>query len=205
MVKKVELIKYLPEFLRGYKEFIELFKVGDKELQRLIDETEPIKNLSFVLFCDEVGIKRYEDILKIPTNLADGLEARRNRVLIRINDSLPYTYRELLNQLRSLCGDDFTVVLLNDIYTLKIDVNLPLAGQVDEFDRMLRKLIPANLVVVKTNKLARVEKAGLKVASAIAQNKTIYIDSTINVERTIGGMVYSGTAVSKNQVYKIKE
>ena len=124
------------------------------EIQALEDETEIIKNNQFVLSCDEVGIKRFEQLLKITPNPDDTLEARISRVITRWNDSIPYTYRGLRNKLNIMCGEENYTLLPNfNLYELELMVSLPLSGQVEELDYLLPYMIPANIRVISQNVL----------------------------------------------------
>ncbi len=86
-------------------------------------------------------------MLKIVPKVTDTLEDRKFRVLARYNSSIPYTYEHLLEQLTILCGEDgFTCELFNDEYRIKIRVELFVKVMYDEVEKMLARILPANIV-----------------------------------------------------------
>lgn len=75
------------------------------------------------------------------------LEARREKILIKYLDQLPYTYRALLKYL-STVSEDFTVRLDNDAYELFLRIVLNGYTQRDALLAVLGQMLPANLVLL---------------------------------------------------------
>ncbi len=75
------------------------------------------------------------------------MEERRERILIKYLDQLPYTYRTLLKYL-STASADFTVRLDNSTYELFVRIVLNGYSQRDALVAVLGKMIPANLVLL---------------------------------------------------------
>lgn len=156
MIRNINLISYLPQFIEDYREIKHITDAENPEFQRLSDKTEVIKDNQFIITCNEIGISRFEKLLNIVPNIDDTLEARISRVIIRWNDGIPYTYRSLIERLNTLCGEGNYVVLPNfDKYELEIIASLSLSSQVDELDFIITYMIPANLVVISKNELVR--------------------------------------------------
>lgn len=156
MVREVNLLGYLPPFMKEYAEMQQIMNAEQPDVQALEDETEKIKNNQFILTCNEVGISRYEGLLNIVPSPNDTLEARISRVLTRWNDSLPYTLRSLDDKLKTMCGEgNYLLIPSFNEYELEVVVSLPLSGQADELDYMLSYMIPANIVVTSKNNLVR--------------------------------------------------
>lgn len=109
----------------------------------------------FISTADEYGISRFEKMLKIYPTADDTLESRRSRVQSKWFNTIPYTWKVLLQKLLVLCGDsDFEVT--GDFktgYTLYIDTDLELYGQVEELENIINTMIPENLVVVSKNSI----------------------------------------------------
>ncbi len=145
------LIKHLPEFVREYREIQEIMQSEQIEIDLLNEILEKIILNQFILFCDEKGISRFEELLGIIPDPEDNLEARISRVYILWNDDIPYTMRVLDGKLKGLCGDCYDLNLKK--YNLDIDVYLPWFGQVQELESMLLRMIPCNLVVSSKNKI----------------------------------------------------
>ncbi|MEG2050881.1 MAG: putative phage tail protein [Oscillospiraceae bacterium] len=155
MLREVNLIQHLPQYMQSFKEIQAIMSAENPEVQTLENETEVIKNNQFIVSCDATGISKFENILHIIPSSADTLEARVSRVLARWNDSIPYTYQNLINKLDSFCGKgNYTLVLKPDLYRIEITARLPLSGQVQELEKLCANIIPANLEVVISNALS---------------------------------------------------
>ena len=156
MNRQADLLSMLPLFVQEYREIRHIMAAQLPEIQTLDDETEIIKNNQFILSCDLVGITRFEKLLGITPNPDDNLYARISRVIIRWNDSIPYTYRALMRKLVLLCGEgNFTLLPNFNEYELEIVASLSLSGQVEEFEHLLSYMIPANIKVISTNSISR--------------------------------------------------
>lgn len=170
MVRDVNLIEYLPEFLRVYREFIILFKAMGEEVQICEDETEIIFNNQFINDCNEKGIEKFEKLLGIIPNSFDNLQGRISRVLQRWNDSLPYTYRNLIEKLNNLCGEGNYLILPEfEKYKLKIVVQLPLSSQVEELELYMKTVMPANIEWSLENRIIREPKTYSNLCSVTVQ------------------------------------
>lgn len=154
MIRNIDLISYLPQFIEDYREIKHITDAENPEFQILSDKTEVIKDNQFIITSNEIGISKFEKLLNIVPNIDDTLEARISRVIIRWNDNIPYTYRGLIERLNSLCGEGNYIILPNfNEYEIKIITSLKLSGQVDELDFMIDYMIPANLIVTLKNEL----------------------------------------------------
>ena len=74
MIREVDLVSYLPEFLREYIELKKILDVQQPEVQLLEDLTEKLKDNQFILFADTQGIEKFEQMLKIQALDDDTLE-----------------------------------------------------------------------------------------------------------------------------------
>ncbi len=146
--KTFNIIEYLPDVTKAFREIKEITTVENIELTLLDEDIKELKNNQFFLYCNERGISRFEEMLRIVTKVTDTLEDRKFRVLARYNSSIPYTYEHLLKQLTTLCGDGgFTCDLFNDEYRIKIRVELVAKVMYSEVEKLLAKILPANIVV----------------------------------------------------------
>lgn len=153
MLRTIRLIKYLPLFVQEYEEFQKIMAAENPEFQLLADSSEDVKNDGFITTAGVNGVARFEEMLGITPNDYDTLEARRRRILARWNNQLPYTWRVLLEKLDALCGaGNYTATLTG--YVLTLVTNLSLSSQIDELDRLLDTILPANIETNTTNELA---------------------------------------------------
>lgn len=154
MIRDITLIEHLPPFLQNFREFVLIANTENPEFQAAADESERIKDNQFILSADNQGIQKFERILNIQVSKDEQLSTRRSRVMSRWNDISPYTYHALLSKLQSLHNsDNFIVIREFDRYYIEIITHLEIAGQVDELDRILDYIMPANLIVDSKNRI----------------------------------------------------
>lgn len=197
MIRQVDLISYLPQFVQEYREIKQIMIGETPEIQLVEDETEIVKNNQFILSCDLVGIKRFESLLKITPNPDDTLEARISRVLTRWNDSIPYTYRALIDKLNIMCGEgNYTLIPNFNLYELELMVSLPLSGQVEELDYLLSYMIPANIKVISQNILHHEAEGKVFLGGTTVQTSYFNITSKMNKEHVLTGFITSGSVIT---------
>lgn len=168
MAKYINLIEYLPPFIADYREMQEIMSAENPEFVLTAKEYDRLLDNQFIISCDEVGISRFEKILGIVPTANDTLQSRISRVLIRWNDTAPYTWKAFLQKLQTLCGDDFEVIPDWNNYTLKIITHLDLYGQVDELENILGYMPPANIEIIANNVLEYLMSGTAFVATGLA-------------------------------------
>ncbi len=145
--KTFNIIEHLPDVSKNFKEIKAITSVENIELTILDEKIKELKNNQFFLFCNEKGISRFEELLKITPKVTDTLEDRQFRVLARYNSTIPYTFENLIKQLSILCGEGgFTCELFNEEYLLKVRVELFVKVMYREVEKLLEKVLPANIV-----------------------------------------------------------
>jgi hypothetical protein len=118
------------------------------EIEGLWSALEDALKDQFVPEASINGILRLEHILNIAPKGTDSLNDRRFRILARLNEQLPYTFRSLDEKLTTLCGaDGYTMELIHGDYTLKVRIELVVRAQYDEVDRLLKNIVPANIFI----------------------------------------------------------
>lgn len=204
MVRDEKLISYLPQYIQDYREIKQILNSEDPEILTLNVEIDQFKNNQFILSCNETGIKEFEDLLKISPSPDDTLEARISRVLARWNDSIPYTYRGLIEKLDTLCGSGNYIIFpkFND-YELELTVHLPLSGQVDELEYLLSYMIPANIAVLSSNMLDYQAIGTLYTASTNIAVRSFTITSELTREIIAEGSFRNGSTLIKVLEYTI--
>jgi hypothetical protein len=155
MVTDRKLIHYLPQFMQNYVEMQEITNTEQVEVDKLWSKTEDLLSNQFILEAKEIGIVRWESMLKISPKDTDTLEERRFRILTRLNQELPYTMTKLKEALTALCGvDGFFIDLQPANYHIDVKLVLENANNHQSVVDVLKKMIPANLtqnVVVMYN------------------------------------------------------
>ncbi len=148
MVREVDLISYLPEYLHGFRELKELMGAQQPEVQALEDATEVLKNNQFILSADGQGIRKFETMLGVTALDDDTLENRKFRVLSRWNNAIPYTVPVLKRKLENLCGEGGCLLeIFHTEYRVKVRVALASKKNYRMVGEMLGEVIPANMEI----------------------------------------------------------
>ena len=91
MIREIDLMSYLPEYLQEYKELEKALKAQQPVVQKLAEATERIKNNQFITTADEEGVRKFETMLEVTALDNDTLENRKFRVLSRWNNTIAET------------------------------------------------------------------------------------------------------------------
>ena len=158
MIREVNLLSFLPEFVQEYREIKHIMNSEQPEIQKLEDETEIIKNNQFILSCDIDGLKEKLNVmcgegnyLLIPSFNEYGLEIVVSLPLSGQADELDYMLSYMIpanivvtsrnNMVRTMTGTvhggGTTIETSN--FTLQSKVNL---------DHVLNSLMTGTGVVV---------------------------------------------------------
>ena len=187
MAKDVNLLNYWMPILRQLKEFEEIANTEEPELKLILEAIDRTLNNMFIETADESGIERFEKILGITPSDEDTLDTRRFRVLVKWNDSVPYTDKELYNKLLSLCGseDKFDINSNYEDYFLEIITHLGVVGAFDTVISMLEEMLPCNLILNVQNVLNEISettgiRAVLVTSTAMSYLITNDISETVN-------------------------
>lgn len=148
MAKEVDLLSYQSNIIQQIREFKVLSEVENPKLECVWQAVEDAINDQFATTLTDNGCKRWESIMEIKAKDTDDLEFRRFRILSKLNEQLPYSYRMLELQLRTLCGDDgYTMELRNNEYTLVVKIALTSKNKYSDVETTMRKYVPANIVI----------------------------------------------------------
>lgn len=152
-MKNVDLLSYLPFFMQEFTEIQKIMESEEPEFKILWDRIKKVFNNEFIEYCNEEGIKKFENILGIFPEPTDGLEIRIVRVLTYWNSKIPFTWKVLINKMNQLCGSpsEYELNLDNNNYTLNIITKFDDAKKYNGLNRMLKSIIPANLGVKSVN------------------------------------------------------
>lgn len=143
-----QLINYLPDFLKEIKEIKVIMETQQHEVEKIWSATSQALDDQFIELASEDCIERWEKILKINPKGTDELDVRKFRILTRLNEQLPYTFRMLEQQLASLCGrDNYEVALEQGIYTITVKVALLAKKSYTDVDEFLKRITPANMII----------------------------------------------------------
>ena len=175
----MELKEYWPRYLQDLIEFDQIAGAEQPEFTKAVQDVQGAPDDFFLVSLSEYGCGRWEAILGLVAAPGDTLEARRERILIKYLDQLPYTYRTLLKYLKTIT-DDFTVTLDENAYDLFIRIRLEGYSQRDALIATLGQMIPANLVLrLKADIPQTDEPAQTAACSAmVTMNRHVYTPAT---------------------------
>lgn len=143
----MEIKEYWPRYLQDVIEFDQIARAEQPEFTKVRQDVQGAPDDFFIVSLSDYGCRRWEVILGLPVAPDAPLEARREKILIKYLDQLPYTYRALLKYL-STVSEDFTVLLDNDAYELFLRIVLNGYTQRDALLAVLGQMLPANLVLL---------------------------------------------------------
>lgn len=143
-----QVIEYLPEWLREFREIKILCQKQQEQAAKLWETVESVWNNNFVSTLNEHGCERWERMLSIHNKDTYTLEERRNNISGKLAEQRPFTYRGLKQMLDVQCGKDgYTITLFPDAYELVIRVKLTSKNMLADVKKLLDRIAPANLVV----------------------------------------------------------
>lgn len=146
--REISLLDYLPGVLGEVKEFKAMAAAENPEILTLWEELENVLDDQFVNESTLNGVKRWEKILNIDAFDTDTLSDRKFRILSRLNEKLPYTYKSLNSQLALLCGEnDYKVILEDNAYNLTVKVALTAKKKFSEIENLLNRVVPCNILI----------------------------------------------------------
>lgn len=152
MTREVDLVSYLPPFLAEFKEISATLEAENPEFVLVWNAAERVLSNEFIETADEYGISRFENMIGLLPSNGDTIEIRKARVMSKWLNTLPYTMRTLIKKLQILCGgDDFIVKKNFNDYKINIITHLREYSQIQELQKLLDEIIPANITIVSLN------------------------------------------------------
>lgn len=147
--KGIDLMEYLPEYLKKYHELEEIMKTENSELENIKKRHTQAIDDRFVISCGIYGILRFEKMLGITPLTNDSLESRKFRILSKQNVSIPYNYAFLERQLEILCGKDNYQMNMNFLnQTLTIRIGLVSKNMLDSVKEIILAVVPCNIITI---------------------------------------------------------
>jgi hypothetical protein len=205
MSREIVLIDYLPPFLQGYREIQAIMTAENPEFQAVSDEGQVVLDNTFIMYCSEKGIARFEKMLGIYPLPTDTLDSRRSRVLTRWNDVVPYTLKAFISKLTALQGNDnIQITFFNDQYKIQVVTHLEKHGQQDDLAYLFRTVLPCNLVVESINILDAQSNVMIGIGGGMTYTGVEFITNDINEKfDEVSEMVF-GNGITSTEIISIK-
>lgn len=148
LINEIDISKLYPTTISDFEEFIEIAKVENTNFNRVKIELLQLFSMRFVNETDEMGIARWEKMLKLKRRPSDTLETRRMKVLAKINNKLPYTWRSLQQLLNSIFGEgNYQINLDPQEYILELLIPSE-QNYYREVSEILDPMIPLNIHMI---------------------------------------------------------
>ncbi len=150
MIRDVDLVQYLPPFMRDYKEPVAALDAENPEFCMVWETVDKVLKNRFVFTADEYGLGRFEKMLGISPADGDPLDVRRSRIQNRWNNQVPFTLRALASRLAELLGGEHNFSLHPDFdsaYGLMVVVYSADDKPEEELKYLLESMVPMNIVV----------------------------------------------------------
>ncbi|QTH44971.1 DUF2313 domain-containing protein [Cohnella sp. LGH] len=154
--------EYWPSFYEDIKDFVELAKTEDEELQLAAGAVDQLFSDQFVMTSGIDAIRRREKMLGIQADpSAETLDFRRRRIVNRYSTKPPFTLRYLQQRLDQLVGPGLTIVSVDvETFVLYVTANIQNANVFREVQYTIETVKPANLVYQQNTSIA--ERVGLE-------------------------------------------
>ena len=148
LLHDIDITRYQPATVNDYLEFIEIGKVENTNFNRVRLNLLQLFSMRFVHDTDEIGIARWEKMLKLKRRASDDLEIRRMRVLAKINNKLPYTWRTLHQLMTSFYGEgNYQIDLDPQEYVLELLIPSE-HNYYRELLDILEPMVPLNIYMI---------------------------------------------------------
>lgn len=144
----MDLSNYLPDLYKNILEFSELIKSENFLFNQLENKKNRTINNIYIPTCDITTVKKYEALFGIYDTSNSDLEFRRQRVLNRLNMSIPFTLQGLKHKLNEILGKDYEVNVDNQNYTLWVASKRLNKDIFTETYITLNKMVPANMIFI---------------------------------------------------------
>lgn len=140
------LIDYLPSFMQQFKEIQVIMDTSQPFVDNINFETEKFLKDLFILETSETGVFHYENMLNISLKLTDNLEDRRYKIFLKYNETLPYTYKKLVELLNSICGEsNYEIYMSSEDLTLTLKLSLKIKNVLESVQSTLESIVPVNI------------------------------------------------------------
>lgn len=141
----MNLIKYMPPFLKEVREFKEIFGAEDIQIEKLNNQINSMLREVIVKTAEDYGLRRYEKIYGI-TRPAETLEARSMAILLKMNNRVAYTYKWLIQTLNEAIGaENYKITTDFNNYKMNIEIALNYTEAAELLKNDLVKQMPANI------------------------------------------------------------
>ena len=170
------LMRQLPKWFKPVLEYIAIMQGYAVQLSDMEGDAGAIYQNYFIQTADADTLSMWEGWLGIARQVGETLEFRRERILTRLSQTVPFTYWHFKERLTELFGDEYDLVIDPENCTMSILVTSQRYGAVELLNDLILSVVPAHIAVT----------ANQLVQSSSVSNQYIGSAVTVSIERTIG-------------------
>ena len=170
------LMRQLPKWFKPVLEYIAIMQGYAVQLSDMEGDAGAIYQNYFIQTADADTLSMWEGWLGIARQVGETLEFRRERILTRLSQTVPFTYWHFKERLTELFGDEYDLVIDPENCTMSILVTSQRYGAVELLNDLILSVVPAHIAVT----------ANQLVQSSSVSNQYIGSAITMSIERTIG-------------------
>ena len=144
----MKLINYIPDVLKDYFEIIAICNSEDIEINQIKENIDMMEKETIVKTASIYGIERYERIYNLTPNQGDSYQIRKDKIIQKITNRLPFSLRWLINKLNNLVGKGNYILDINYArYDLLINISGITTKQLTDLQEEMKFMLPVNLVI----------------------------------------------------------
>lgn len=145
----VDIRRYFPKYYNGILEVERLIDAENELLNEVKEHIKITEMNQFIRTCDLNTLKTYESILNIIDSNSADIDFRRQRILNRLSNSMPFTINALAIKLNEIIGEgNFKISMDYANYTLYIESRVLDQKWFHETYVTVNKFKPANIVFI---------------------------------------------------------
>lgn len=195
----------LPTWFKPVLEYIELMEAYGFTMDGINGIAQQIYNNLFIQTADSATLTRWEDYFGLIVNYGDTLEYRRQRVLQKFEQTIPYTIWHLRAKLTELYGNEYSLTVDPEACTIRIIVTSNRYGAIDLLYDLIWAVVPAHLAI-SANQQVTNNVAGNQYIGAIASRCFIQdIKILTKVEKASGPIASFNNELSEPLVNVIAD
>ena len=141
------LMSKLPQWFKPVLEYIAIMRAYGFSLSDIEQAAQKIHANQYIQTCDETTLQYWERLLGLTYNIGDTDEYRRQRILMKFNQKVPYTVWHLKEALDNIYGDDYSLTVNEDECWIRIMVTSDIYGAVALLHNLIFQWVPAHLYV----------------------------------------------------------
>ena len=140
------LMQQLPTWFKPVLEYIEIMQSFGIQLNELNVQGQQIYHNQYIQTADLATIQMWERLFNITVRYGDTLDFRRERLIQKFSQIVPYTYWDLKDRLTALYGEDGYTLQANPVECwIKIFVTSDRYGAIDLLYDLIWDVVPAHL------------------------------------------------------------